>query len=432
MFEELIVNQEKIKQSQKQGCPFHEQGWQTENIGEQYQPFINPQLEDPYSFYNFARNEKPIFYSPLLGGYVVTRYDDIVAILKDPARFSSRDNLQPIGEYTPETIQVLRQGFPFVSDLINSDGDRHKFLRAPFQKVFAPARIKTMSDSIAAIANRLIDSFIDDGKADIITQFAYPLPLEVIFTLYGVPLEMIEDFKNWGYDTTKLFSSALNPEEQVKCARSFVEMQYAVASLIEEKRQAPQNDLISAIQDSELTINDMIIVLCGLIIAGHKTTSHLIGNALKILLEKSGYWQKVCDDPSIIPGILEEALRYDAPVPGMIRTNNEEVNISGVMLPKDSKLFLMYASGNRDESHYKNAQDFDIQRFQNKSSDHLAFGHGLHRCIGSNLALLEVRIAFELLSSKIPSLRISSNQQVNYIPTLMTRGFKNLLVEWDI
>lgn len=414
-------------QPQKQGCPFH-----GEKMGKQFQPFVSPQLEDPYSFYDFARKEEPIFYSPLLKGYVVTRYDDIVSILKDPTRFSSRDNLQPIGEYTPETIEVLRQGFPFVSDLINSDGQRHKFLRAPFQKVFAPARIKTMSDSIAAIANRLIDSFIDDGKADMITQFAYPLPLEVIFTLYGVPLEMIGDFKNWGYDTTKLFSSALNPEEQVKCARSLVDMQYAVASLIEEKRKAPQNDLISDIQDSELTLNDMIIVLCGLIIAGHKTTSHLIGNALKVLLEKPGYWKAVCEDPSIIPGILEEALRYDAPIPGMIRTNNEEVNISGVTLPKNSKLFLMYASGNRDENHYQDAQNFDIQRFQNKSSDHLAFGHGVHRCVGSNLALLEVRIAFELLSSRIPNLRISPNQQLNYIPTLMTRGFTNLNVEWDV
>ena len=426
------MNQQNTTQSHKQGCPFHQQGWQTEKIGEQYQPFISPQLEDPYLFYNFARNEKPIFYSSLLNGYVVTSYDDIIAILKDPNKFSSRDNLQPIGEYTPETIKVLRQGFPFVSDLINSDGERHKFLRAPFQKIFAPARIKKMSESITAIANRLIDSFINDGKADIITQFAYPLPLEVIFTLYGVPLEMIGDFKKWGYDTTKLFSSALTPEEQVKCASSFVDMQYAVANLIEKKLQAPQNDLISFIQDSELTINDMIIVLCGLIVAGHKTTSHLIGNALKVLLEKPSYWKAICENPSIIPGVLEEVLRYDAPVPGMIRTNNEEVILSGVTLPKNSKLFLMYASGNRDEIHYEDAQNFDIQRFQSKTSDHLAFGHGIHRCIGSNLALLEVRIAFELLSSRIPSLRISSNQEINYIPTLMTRGFTNFIVEWDV
>lgn len=425
------MNIENTTQSHKQGCPFHQQGSQIKKIGKEYQPFVSPQLEDPYSFYERARKQEPIFYSSLLKGYVVTRYDDIVTILKDPNRFISRDALQEIIEFTPETIEVLRQGFPFVPDLVNSDGDRHRFLRAPLQKVFTPAKIKTMLGFIAVIANRLIDSFIDDGKTDIITRFAYPLPLEVIFTLYGVPLEMMADFKRWGYDNTKLVSSVLEPEEQLKCARSVVEMQYAIAKLIEEKRKAPQNDLISDIQYSELTINDMVIILSGLIIAGHKTTSHLIGNTLNTLLEKPAYWKAICEDPSIIPGTLEEALRYDAPVPGMIRTTNEEVNISGVKLPKNSKLFLMYASGNRDENHYENAQNFDVQRFQNKSSDHLAFGHGIHRCIGSSLALLEARIAFELLSSRLHNLRISPEIQLNYIPTLMTRGFTNLIVEWD-
>lgn len=425
------MNEQNTAQSQKQGCPFDHQSWQKEKVADKYQPFVNPQLSDPYQFYDFARKEEPIFYSSVLNGYVVTRYKDIVNILKDPAKFCSKDNLQPIGEYTKETIDVLRTGFPFVSDLVNSDGERHKFLKEPFLKIFAPGRIKKMTDSIAAIGNRLVDGFIDDGNADIITQFAYPLPLEVIFTLYGVPLEMIPNYKSWGYDTTKLFSSALSASEQLKCARSFVEMQYAVASLIEEKRKTPQNDLISDIQDSQLSVNDMVIVLCGLIVAGHKTTSHLIGNTLKVLLEKPGYWQAVCENPSFIPGALEETLRYDAPVPAMIRTNSEQVEISGVKIPKNSKLFLMYACANRDESQYEDAQNFDMQRFQNKTPDHLAFGHGVHRCIGSNLALLEARIAFKILSSRLPNLRISPNQQLNYIPTLLTRGFTNLIVEWN-
>ncbi|KST66132.1 cytochrome P450 [Mastigocoleus testarum] len=426
------MNSPNIGKDHKEDCPFHQKRSQIEKIGKEYQPFVSPQLQEPYLFYKRARKEGPIFYSSLLKGYVVTRYDDIISVLKDPTIFSSRDALQEIIEFTPETFEVLRQGFPFVPDLVNSDGDRHKLLRAPLQKVFAPARIKNLSASITAIANRLIDGFINDGKTDIITQFAYPLPLEVIFTLYGVPLEMIPDFKRWGYDNTKLVSSVLEPEEQVKCARSVVEMQYAIAKLIKEKRQAPQNDLISELQDSELTINDMVIVLSGLIIAGHKTTSHLIGNTLKILLEQPTYWQAICEDSSIIPGVLEEALRYDATVPGMVRTTNEEVNISGVKLPTNSKLFLMYASGNRDEDHYEDAQKFNIQRFQNKSSDHLAFGHGVHRCIGSHLALLEARIAFELLSTRLRNPRITSNQKLEYIPTLMTRGFKNLTIEWDM
>ena len=413
-------------QEKTSGCPFHK-----EKLDSEYQPFVNPQLSDPYSFYDFARKEEPVFFSSVLNGYAVTRYSDIVAILKDPGKFCSKDNLEPIDEFTPETIAVLRKGFPFVSDLVNSDGERHKFLREPLLKVFAPARIKTLSDSIAAIANRLIDGFIDDGNVDIVTQFAYPLPLEVIFTLYGVPLEMMADFKRWGYDNTKLVSSNLDAASQLKAANSVVEMQYAIADLIEKKRTAPCEDLISDIIDSELTLNDMVIVLSGLIVAGHKTTSHLIGNALKVLLETPGYWQAICKNPSMIPGVLEEALRYEAPIPAMIRTNKQEVEIAGVKIPENSKLFLMYGSANRDRNQYKDAENFDIQRFQNKTSDHLAFGYGIHRCIGSNLALLEARIAFEILSSRLPNLRIPPNQQLNYIPTLMTRGFTNLIVEWN-
>ncbi len=410
-------------QSEKKTCPFH---------GAEFQPFVNPQLDDPYSFYKRARSEEPLFYSPLLNGYVLTRYEDILTVLKDPARFSSADNLQPIVRYTPEVIGVLRQGFPMVRDLVNSDGDQHKRLRAPFLKVFAPERLQAMEDSIRAIANRLVDGFVNHGHAEIISQFTHPLPLEVILTMYGVPLEMMADIKKWCYDMTALFSSQLTPEQQLECARSFVAIQQAVAGLIEERRKAPRNDLISNIQDSGLSMNEMVIVLCGLIVAGHKTTSHLISNGLKILLERPQLWQALCDDPSLIPAALEEVLRYDAPVPAMIRTTTQEVELAGVTLPLGTRLFLMYGSANRDETPYPDADRFDIGRFKQVSANHLAFGHGVHHCIGSNLARREARIALEILSKRLPNLRLRPNQQLTHIPTLMNRGFTHLHVEWDV
>lgn len=412
-----------LTQLQKKTCP---------HLGQEFQPFVNPQLDDPYSFYKRARDEEPLFYSPLLNGYVLTRYQDILTVLKDPARFSSADNLQPIGQYTPETIQVLRQGFPMVRDLVNSDGEHHKRLRAPFLKVFVPERLVAMEDSIHAIANKLIDSFINDGHADILSQFAYPLPLEVILTMYGVPLDMMAEIKNWCHDTTALFSSQLTPEHQLECARSFVAMQHAVAGLIEERRKAPGNDLISDIQDSDLSINEMVVVLYGLIVAGHQSASHLIGNGLNILLERPELWQAICDDPSLIPAALEEVLRYEAPVPTMIRTTTQEVSLAGVTLPKGTRLFLMYGSANRDETQYSNADRFEIERFKQTTPNHLAFGHGAHRCIGSNLALREGRIALEILSKRLPNLRLRSNQQLTHNPTLMSRGFTHLHVEWDV
>jgi cytochrome P450 len=401
-------------------------------MGQQFQPFISPQLEDPYSFFQQARKEEPIFFSPLLNAYVVTRYNDILYILKNPARFSSKDNLQPIGEYTPEVIEVFKQGFPMVSDLINSDGEHHKRLRAPFLKIFVPEKLEAMEDAIRAIANKLVDGFIEKGTVDAIEEFAYPLPLEVILTLYGVPLTLLEDIKNWGHDTTALFSSKLTPQQQLKCARSFVEMQYAIADLIEARRENPQNDLISEILDSDLNLNEMVIVLCGLVVAGHKTTSHLIGNGLKLLLERPTLWQKLCDDPSLIPHAIEEVLRYEAPVPAMIRTTTQEVEIAGITLPENTRLFLMYGSGSRDEDTFKNAADFELERYKQPTNKHLAFGHGAHHCIGSNLARREGRIAFEVLSQRLPNLRLVPHQKLENIPALMSRGFKRLDLEWDL
>jgi cytochrome P450 len=412
-----------MTQSPQKSCP---------HMGKEFQPFVSPQLENPYPFFKRAREEEPLFFSPLLNAYVLTRYDDIINVLKDPGKFSSKDNLQPIGEYTPEVIQEFRKGFPMVPDLLNSDGEHHKRLRAPFLKIFAPEKLQAMEDSIRSIANKLVDKFINDGQVDIIEEFAYPLPLEVILTMYGVPLEMMEDIKNWGHQTTALFSSHLTPEQQLECVRGFVEMQHAIAGLIEERQKNPQDDLVSNIQDSDLSLNEMVVVLCGLVVAGHKTTSHLIGNGLQVLLENQELWQAICQDRSLIPNAIEEVLRYEAPVPAMIRTTTQEVEVAGITLPKDTRIFLMYGSGNHDEAQYENADRFDIERFQQSTSKHLAFGHGAHHCIGSNLARREGRIAFEVLSERLPNLRIRPNQTLENIPALMSRGFKQLVLEWDV
>ena len=417
------MNEQYSTKPEKKTCP---------HLGKEFQPFISPQLEDPYSFFKRAREEEPLFFSPLLNAYVLTRYDDIISVLKDPNKFSSKDNLQPIGEYTPETIQVFRKGFPMVRDLLNSDGEHHKRLRAPFLKIFVPEKLQAMEDSIRSIANRLVDKFINDGEVDIIEEFAYPLPLEVILTMYGVPLEMMENIKNWGHQTTALFSSHLTPEEQLECAQGFVEMQHAIAGLIEDRRKNPQNDLVSNLQDSDLSLNEMVVILCGLVVAGHKTTSHLIGNGLKLLLERPELWQKLGNDPSLIPHAIEEVLRYEGPIPAMIRTTTQEVELAGVKLPENTRIFLMYGSGNHDENEFKNAADFELERYKQPTSKHLAFGHGAHHCIGSNLARREGRIAFEVLSRRLPNLRLSPNQKLENIPALLSRGFKRLDLEWDL
>jgi cytochrome P450 len=410
-----------IKTMNEQKCPFH--------AGKEYQPFSKPLLDNPYEFYQRARNEEPIFYSELLNAYVITRYDDVLEILKNPTVFSSAKSLQAMGEFSPEVINELRQGFPVVS-LIGSDGDEHKRLRAPLQKAFAPQRLIKAEESIRATANKLVDNFIHNGTVDIVSEFAHPLPLEVILQMYGVPLEKMELVKKAGNSTSALFSTPLTPKRQIECAKNYVALQNYLASLIEERRAAPGEDLISELQTSDLTLPEQVLLLCEIVIAGHKTTASLIGTAVKLLVENSHIWQSLHENPALIPTAVEEVLRYDTSAPSMIRVTTQSVTLSGVTIPEDRRVLLLFASANRDSQQYENGDRFDIERFQDNPVNHLAFSYGKHHCVGYNLARRHARVAIEILSQRIPNLRITPNQELNHIPTLLDRGYESLKLEW--
>ncbi|MEM7579843.1 MAG: cytochrome P450 [Cyanobacteria bacterium P01_A01_bin.80] len=406
----------------KQTCPFH--------AGTEYQPFSKQQLDNPYKFYQRARNEEPIFYSELLNAYVITRYDDILEILKNPTVFSSAKSLQAIGEFSPEVITELRQGFPVVS-LISSDGNEHKRLRAPLQKAFAPQRLTKAEESIRATANQLVDNFIHKGRVNIVSEFAHPLPLEVILKMYGVPLDKMPLVKKAGNSTSALFSTPLTLERQIECAKNYVALQHYLAGLIEERRSNPNDDLISELQTSDLTLPEQVLLLCEIVIAGHKTTASLIGTAVKLLVENSHIWQSLHENPALIPTAVEEVLRYDTSAPTMIRVTTQEVTLSKVTIPEDSRVLLLFSSANRDCEQYEKGDIFDINRFQNAPVNHLAFSHGKHHCLGYNLARRHARVAIEILSTRIPNLRIVPNQELNHIPTLLDRGYESLKLEWD-
>lgn len=404
-------------------CPFS---------GQQFQPLVQPQLDNPYPFYQLARTSEPIFYSPVFDAYVLTCYDDILAVLKDPVKFSSANSLQAVNNYSPEVIEILTQGFPFIS-LISSDGELHKRLRAPLMKAFAPEKLKAMEGFIYAIANRLVDSFIEKGRAEILSEFAYPLTLETIFTMYNVPLEKMAQVKHCGSSTTSLFSSHSTPEQQIQYACDYVALQNVMADLVEQHRVKPSNDFISEVlQNSDLNTGEIVSLLCEMVLAGHKTTANLIGNSLKILLEHPQLWQKICHEQSLIPAVLEEVLRYDTPAPSMSRITTAEVSLAGMILPKGSRILMIYASAHHDENHFSNSETFELERFKDKTPNHFAFGHGMHHCTGSNLARREARIALEVLTQRLPNLRLSPNQEFARVPAMLNRGYASLELEWNI
>lgn len=400
-------------------------------LGTAFDPFA----EDPYPFYRKAREEEPITFVPELDAWIVTSYKEIQRILLQPEIFSSRDTLTSPVQFSQRALEELVHGYLPVPIVLNSDGEEHTRFRVPLTKAFAPARIRALEPFIRSVAHKLIDAFFPARRTDIVSQFAYPLALEVVLTLLGIPSQDIERTRQWSQDWLMLMSVQLEEEAQVKCAQSTVAFQRYLAGLINERRNSPQDDLLSSLilyasgeEQEPLTETELVITLQGLILAGHESTTNMIGTGLLLLLERSERWRTLCEHPEYIPSTVEEILRYDAPIQMFARTTTCEVTVGGVTLPEEASLLLIYGSGNRDEAVFPQAEEFHLQRAPNH---HLAFGHGVHFCVGAALARLEGRIAFEVLCQRLPNLRLVPGQVLTHIPTLLFRGYERIEVEWE-
>lgn len=402
-------------------------------LGREFSPLQGEQLEDPYPFYARARAEQPVFFSPSLQAWVVTRYDDVRAILQRPETFSSRDTIRPVVQFSPQTLEVLATGFGFMPVITNTDGAAHRRFRVPLQHAFRPARVRSIEGPIRAAATRLLKGLAARCDMDLVAEFAAPLALEGVLQLSDVPAADVEQVVGWIHDAKSLTMSALEPEAQVACARSFVAVQRYMAGLVERRRAAPEDDLIGSLlavhadEGAPLETAEVVNTTLGTMMAGLDTTSSLIVNAMFILLSSPARWAAAREQPDTIPAVLEEALRLDSPVPVFIRTAVCESTVGRVAIPEGALLILAYASANRDPDRFPSPDSYDPPRSPNP---HLAFGHGVHACVGAPLARLEGRIALEALSG-LPGLRLQPGQDLRHVPTLQFRSLVRLAVEWD-
>ncbi len=401
-----------------------------------FNPFEPTQCQDPYTVYSRVRQESPIFFSPVLNMWVVTQQKEICEILRDPVRFSSRRTLERVSQPPQEIREILSQGYPNVPNLVDNDPPDHTRIRRLCNKAFTLKRVAAMESRIRELTNTLVDQFDQEGRADLMRQFASPLPRMVIADIVGVPREDIDKFGYWAEGwMTFLFSSNLSLEKQRHCAKCLVKLHQYDAEMIEKRRKDPQDDLLTDLirakdeDGSSLTMTDLVKTVNSFLVAGHLTTSNLIGNCMVMLLEHPDTLKDFYDDPGLSPKIVEEVLRRDAPVPGMIRVATEDVTINGVTIPKDSRVYLLYASANHDEDLFENPMHFDIHR--PNLNHHLALGHGIHFCIGAPLARLEGRVALEVLIQRLANLRFQKDFVVEYVPNLALRGPSHLNLEWD-
>ena len=401
----------------------------------QFNPFALETIECPYPFYAAMRHEAPVYQVPGMGFFIVSRYEDLQFVLTHPELFSSKTGPGVRKEPPQEVLDIWAQGWMPVPTLLTNDPPAHRRFRGLVNKAFTPRRVALLEPSITTIANNLVDSFINTGSVELVAQFAVPLPLTVIADALGVPREDLPRFKRWSDDSVAPLGGMITLERELECARSTVEFQHYFATRLEERRTHPRDDILTDLLNARLegetplNMGEMLNILQQLLVAGNETTTNLIASAMLLLLQNPAQMERIQADHALIPNLIEEALRLESPVQGLFRMTKVDVEIGGVQIPAGSRLVLMYASGNRDDTQFSAAEQFDVCRANAK--DHLAFGLGLHYCLGAPLARLEGRIAFETLLKRVKNLRLAPGKNsFTHTPSFILRGLQKLYVEF--
>ncbi len=403
-------------------------------VAARYNPLDPEYGKHLHEVFTAAHREAPVFFSPLYNVWVVTRYDDIWTVLRDPVRFSSTLSTNVAEKENREVLDILKSGWGQVSTLVTCDPPAHNRYRGLINKAFTPRRVNEREAFIRATANRLIDAFIDDGETDLMWSFAYPLPMTVIADILGVADDDLDRFKKWTDDLVERLSFDLPHARQVELAHSVVEFQRYFDGLLKQREESPRDDmltdLLNARLEGEAPLNrgEMLSMIQQLLVAGNETTTALIGNMVSLLLSNRERWEALCADISLAANTVEEALRMEAPVQGLFRVTTQEVELGGAKIPEGAQLQLLYAAGNVDESEFEKAREFDMKR--PNSAAHLAFGGGVHFCLGASLARLEARIALETLTERIPDLDFVEDRPPQRVAHFFMRGFQHLPVRW--
>ena len=368
---------------------------------------------NPYPFYRNMRKNSPVHFNSDYAMYGVYRYHDVKKVLGDHSLFSSQFGKA----FNPE-------GGPFSESIINQDPPAHTKLRLIVTKAFTPRAIEKMEPGIVEICNRLIEK-MKGQNFDIVSTYTSPLPVTVIARMIGIPESDMGKFKQWS--DTIVGGSDANYGDFPAIMK---EMSSYFMESVRMREKDPKDDLISAVLAAEvdgeklspLQIMGFLILL---LVAGNETTTNLISNALYVFDQHPGTYDLLRNDRSLIPQAIEEILRFRSPVQSIFRVAKEDVNLSGVTVKKGSVLQPWIGSANHDESVFPEAESFDIYRKDNR---HIAFGEGIHYCIGAPLARLESKIALNLLMDHFSSIRVNRNEPLVTQESDIVFGFKKLPV----
>jgi hypothetical protein len=405
-------------------------------LGAQFDPFESAYLVNPFPFLERARSEEPIFFNSDINYWIVTRFEDIKGIFKNHKVFTAENTITPVVPFPDHILKMLTDGdYTPEPVLSNNVPPSHTRIRSKVNTLFTPKRMADFEPDICKIVNDQIDKFVGNGCGDIVKELTYDLPALVLFHILGVPECDVSQVKEWAGNRIKLYYGKPTAEEQIEMTKNLVPFWKYTQELVSRKLADPQDDLTSDLirirdgDDNILSINEICSLMITLLVAGHETTTAQMTNGIYYLLSERTKWDELRNNFKLIPNAVEEILRFDPAVCAWRRVAREAVTIGGIDIPKDANLLLMLNSANRDAAIFEDPDQFELRR--ESANQHIAFGYGIHFCVGAQLARLELRILFEELTRRMPELRLVPDQAFQFVPNISFRGPISLQLEWD-
>jgi len=410
-----------------------------------YDPFRPEFSADPYPHYRALRDAAPVHFAPEANVWCVSRYDDVQAVLRQDDAFSSRAMFMMLMNNGQDgaprlSWRVLRfvgrlflrtrlNPFTFATarNLIAEDGERHKGLREIVNRGFTPRRIAAWEKRAYEIVDECLASFEGRERFDLVEGLAVPLPVTIIAEMLGIEPALRADFKRW---SDAIISNATGPGRATPYSDEFgtalIGLIRYVKRVARERRRSPAEDVISALvakQDGEAGLSDREVMqfIALLLVAGNETTTNLIGNAVKALMRHPDALARVAADPTLVPRVIEETLRWDAPIQLVFRLAKRDTQVAGTTIPEGAIVAALIGSANRDERRFPDPDRFDLER---DAQGHIAFGFGRHFCLGASLARLEARVALEALVPRLVNLRLSREPEL--VDSFLVRGPRRL------
>lgn len=411
----------------------------TEPVFEAFDPLAHPeQLADPGLALKEARKDAPLFFMPKYGLWVMTRYEDVREAFRDSATYSNASTIR-----VPDVPPEYRDRLPYFpvkqAQPAGLDPPEHTRIRKVAQQGFTQTAVRAREPDMHRFADEAIDSFIDNGHADIVTQYSEVIPMQIAAVMLGASIEDAPKLRQWMRDSIDLMVEPLEGERMAEVCERMIEFDVFMRDLIAECRANPRDDVLSLLVHAEteegepaLTEQELIGLASVILTAGTDTTGGLIGRMFHVLLSQRSLWEEVLADRSLVNAAVEETLRMYGIVHSLVRTTTRDVEVAGVTLPKGSAVMLQLDSADQDSSTFTEPEKFDLHRPKAELASHLAFGKGTHFCIGAPFARPMAKIALEHMLDRIPSLRMAEPDAApDVFPSLFVGGLTHLEAVWD-